>query len=99
LEGVENNIRKKRKIYCPVAAQDDSYNCIACCSVHKKVFCVELRCLSPCCHCISVFDWRCFIQQKKDGKIIAIDVCTANGEVFGPHYAGVIWRSAFHRLY
>lgn len=45
---------------------------------------------------ISVFDWRCFIQRKKDGKIIAIDVCTINGEVFGPHYAGVIWRSAFH---
>jgi hypothetical protein len=83
----------------PVAAQDDSYSCIACSSVQKKVFCVELRCHPLYCCIISVFDWRCFLQQKKDGNLIVTAVGTANGEVLALDSTGVIWRSVFHTGY
>lgn len=49
----------------PVAAPDDSYSCIACCSVQKKVFCAEVRCCLLCCLIVSFFDWRCFFSSIK----------------------------------
>jgi hypothetical protein len=74
----------------PVEAQDDSYSCIACSSVQKKVFCVELTCYPLYYRIFSVFNWRCFLQHKKDGNLIVVAVGTANGEVLALDSTGVI---------
>jgi hypothetical protein len=50
-------------------------------------------------HTVIVFQFligRALYSRKKHGKLIVIAVCTANREVFGLDYTGVIWRSAFH---